>query len=310
MLPCVYAAVVLASLAGILKIYLKLTTGVCKSTKSLEGKTALVTGASRGIGYQTALALARRKARVIMACLSKRSGESAQASIIRDSGNQHVVLKIVDLSSLRSVRNFADSVIRTENRLDILVNNAGTSGKITALTEDGLDFTYATNYLGPFLMTNLLLDLLQKSSPSRIVCLTSSAHVVGKIDFEKLKVGKSVNSGRVYCDTKLAIILFTRKLAKELAGSGVTVNSVNPGSVKTDLTRKHPIIYTLGYFFFKNPEEGAQTSVYCAVSEEVEGISGKHFADCALSSVSRHACDDHVGERLWSVSRKLVGLEK
>jgi NAD(P)-dependent dehydrogenase (short-subunit alcohol dehydrogenase family) len=238
-------------------MYLRGTVGRCDSDADLSGKTAIVTGANTGIGFHTALDFAKRNARVIIACRDEKKAEQAKSKIVAESGNTNVTVSIVDLSYMKSVRAFAKKIIESEQRLDILVNNAGivSAGKPREVTDEGLETLYAANYFGPFLLTNLLLDLMKKSAPSRIVNLSSVVNKFGKIDFTNLQGEKSFNYRSRYFDSKLAVILFTRERARQLEGTGVTANVVHPGSVSTELLRnmffliRYPVQLAVRIFF-------------------------------------------------------------
>ncbi|XP_019339143.1 retinol dehydrogenase 13 isoform X2 [Alligator mississippiensis] len=249
----------------------------------LTGKTAIVTGANTGIGKCVALDLARRNARTILACRSQERGQAAVAEIRRATGNPHVLLRLVDTSSMASVRHFAQQVLQEEERLDILVNNAG------------------------------LTDLLRRSAPARIVNVSSFKHKTGKIDLQELTGKKPSNVYHVYSSTKLMNILFTNELARRLQGTGVTVNALNPGVVRTEIMRHFswPVraLFSLAGLLIKTPEEGATSTIYCAVSEEVSGVTGKYFdSDCALVLPVAPARDPVLARKLWEVSEQLTGL--
>ncbi|XP_033938510.1 retinol dehydrogenase 11 [Pseudochaenichthys georgianus] len=251
----------------------------------LKGKTAIVTGANTGIGKFIALDFARRGARVILACRSQARGSAALEEIREKTGNSDVHLRLVDVSSLDSVREFAEGILKEEEALHILVNNAAVSGFPREITKDGLDASFATNHLGPFLLTNLLLDLMKRSAPARIVTLSSVNHKKGEVDFSHFR-GENLNyfMDIVYNHTKLHNIICTNELARRLEGTGVTANSVHPGIVTTEVLRHYPwgvrfLFNLIGFFFFKTPEEGAVSSIYCALAEEMEGITGK-YCDC------------------------------
>ncbi|XP_041639388.1 retinol dehydrogenase 11 [Cheilinus undulatus] len=259
-------------------------------TVKLTGKTAIVTGANTGIGKFIALDFAQRGARVILACRSESRGMAALKEIRKKSGNPDVHLRLVDVSSMESVRKFAKEILEEEKALHILVNNAGVSGLPRQITKEGLDMTFATNHLGPFLLTNLLLDLMKNSAPSRIVTVSSVNHKRGEVDFSHFH-GENLtyHMDTVYNHTKLHNIICTNELACRLKGTGVTANSVHPGIVMTEVMRHYPFIIQLifniiGFFFFKSPQEGAVSSIYCAVAEETDGITGKYF-DCDCSMV-------------------------
>ncbi|XP_036385142.1 retinol dehydrogenase 12-like [Megalops cyprinoides] len=255
----------------------------------LKGKTAIVTGANTGIGKFVALDFARRGARVILACRSEARGSAAMREIRQRSGNEDVHLRLVDTSSLTSVREFADRILQEEKQLHILVNNAGASGLPRQITSDGLEVSFATNHVGPFLLTTLLLDLMKRSAPARIVNVSSVNHWRGTVDFAHFR-GDNLSYGMdsVYNHTKLHNIICTNELARRLQGTGVTANSLHPGVVMTEVMRHYSflvrfIFILVGIFFFKSAEEGAVSTIYCAVSKEVEGITGKYFdSDCSL----------------------------
>ncbi|XP_053407647.1 retinol dehydrogenase 12-like isoform X6 [Mercenaria mercenaria] len=236
--------IVLLSALAILKVYLDSIKGKCTSSTDLSGKVAIVTGANTGIGYFTALDFARRNARVILACRDLVKGQEAVEKIRGQTGNTDNVVIKLDLSLMKSVREFAEQINKQEARLDILVNNAGMAGLPLTKTDEGFEVMYATNHFGHFLLTNLLLGLLKKSQPSRIVNVSSMAHRWSKgIDFDNLKAEKSYSITDTYFSSKLANILFTRELARKLEGTGVqmTLCAVHPGLVQTQLLRHLPL---------------------------------------------------------------------
>ncbi|CAM9251822.1 unnamed protein product, partial [Lampetra fluviatilis] len=274
----------------------------------LNGRTAIVTGANTGIGYCVAVDLARRGARVILACRSQARGELAARSVAAESGSPRVLYRQLDLSSLSSVREFVSRVMSEEERLDILVNNAGVSGLPHQITDDGLEVTYATNHLGPFLLTNLLLDLLKQGSPSRVVTLSSVQHRQGHLHLPHL-TGQQLPQGVArnvdYNNSKLMNVLFTRHLATKLAGTGVSASAVHPGVVNTEVIRHanwlvRVVFKAIGLFFLKSPVEGAIPVLYCCLAEEMSDVSGKYLdSDCILREPSRAARDPIAAERLW-----------
>jgi len=278
----------------------------------MKGKTVIITGANRGIGKETALDLALREAKVIMACRNLTNGREAAEEIIRRTGNQQIHVKFLDISSLHSVRTFASDIMKSESRLDVLIHNAGVIGKRhTSVTDENFESVFATNYLGPFVLTCLLLDLMKKSAPARIVNVSSLIYVFGKIDTNNLNSEKSYNRYLTYCNSKLALILFTKQLAEKLDGSGVTVNCLHPGLVDTELFRyffflARWIIKLNMWLFFKTPKEGAQTVIYLAISEEVAGVSGKYYVDCKRKTDWGKANDMAVAKKLWEATEKLV----
>jgi len=293
--------------------YVRFTRGVCRSKVDLSGKTAIVTGANTGIGYYTALDLAARNGRVILAGRNVEKTESAAAKIRLETGNENVVAMKLDVSLMSDVRRFVQEFKMNESRLDILVNNAGVAGLGYQLTSEGLETVMATNHLGHFLLTNLLLEMLQESSPSRVVNVSSVLHSSGKIEFEFFSKGGSHRRQRAaYHNSKLANVLFTTELSKRCSETGVTAYALHPGAVKTEIWRniKVPFRWLVKCFFlwFKNSQEGAQTSIFCAVEEGLEEHSGKYFADCALAKQSEASKDDGLAKKLWEASEILTGL--
>nr|CAH0099275.1 unnamed protein product [Daphnia galeata] len=306
-------------LLGGLKVHLILTKGVCKSTNKLTGKTVIITGANTGIGKETAIDLAKRGARVILACRDLKKAADAKDDVIRESGQDNVHVRHLDLASLKSVREFASDILKNESRLDVLINNAGCVTIEKQLTEDGLEFQMQTNYFGHFLLTNLLLGLLKKSGPSRIINVTSKAHsLIKTFDLNNLNWELSHNNGSfynsVYYYSKLSQILCTRHLAHLISQSGVTVNCLCPGAVNTQIFRNASSLFQtmLGVLipvFFKNVKEGAQTSIYLAVAEDIAGITGQYFTDCKISQTSKLGQDLGLAKKLWEISETCVKLK-
>ncbi|XP_023810779.1 retinol dehydrogenase 11-like isoform X1 [Oryzias latipes] len=279
----------------------------------LTGKTAIVTGANTGIGKFIALDFARRGARVILACRSESRGSAAVNEIRKITGNTNVHLRLLDVSSMDSVREFAKKILEEEKALHILVNNAAVSGLPRQITKDGFEASFATNHLGPFLLTNLLLDLLKRSTPSRIVTVSSLNHKKGKVDFSHFRGENLVYfMDQVYNNTKLHNIICTNELARRLQGTGVTANSVHPGVVMTEVMRHYPLwirylFNAIGFFFFKSSEEGAVAPIYCAVSEELEGVTGKYFdSDCSLVLPAPLARDPALAVKDFEVCERLT----
>lgn len=247
----------------------------------MDEKVVVITGANSGIGLATAMELARRGARVILACRSRERGEAACQEIIKETDNQEVFFRPLDLGSLQSIRQFASSFQADHSRLDVLINNAGVTGP-RRVTVDGFESQIGVNHMGHFLLTNLLLDLMQKSAPSRVITVSSVAHRVGEINRLDLNSEKSYKSFPAYAQSKLANILFSRELARRMSGTGVTSNAVNPGPVHTSLPKDIAILMKLfwmpiSFVFFKTPVLGAQTSVRVAVDPKLETTTGKYF---------------------------------
>ncbi|XP_050977770.1 dehydrogenase/reductase SDR family member 13 isoform X3 [Labeo rohita] len=308
---------------GLVGFYLLLCVTVlrlpkCKSTAKLHGKTVIVTGANTGIGKATALDLAKRGARVILACRDESRAQAAVTDIQRESGNKEVLYMHLDLASLKSVRSFAENFLKKESRLDILINNAGLL--VGGRTEDGFGRIFGVNHLGHFLLTVLLLERLKQCGPSRVVTVSSDAHWWGKIDFDCINTHKDLGLGNsavaimtLYGHSKLCNVLFTHELAKRLKGTNVTCYSLHPGAIKTEIGRHTNIWWRLVLapfllLFFFDVESGAQTSLYCALQEGIESLSGRYFSSCTVQNVSAKASDDAVAKKLWEVSERLVGL--
>src|SRR6266581_3125627 len=246
----------------------------CMSPGILD-RVFLVTGANSGIGKATALGLARLGGTVVMACRDATRGEAARQEIIRESGNPRVSLEIVDLASEASTRSLAEAFPRKYPRLDVLINNAGVYTSHREVTPDGLERQFEVNYLSGFLLTHLLLDILKRSAPSRIVNVSSSAHGGGTIAFDDLQGERGYRGFRAYGQSKLAQILFTQELARRLEGTGVTVNACHPGVIRTNLGMGGTsVVVRFVRMFFKGPEKGAETPIYLSVSPEVAGVTG------------------------------------
>ncbi|XP_021928783.1 retinol dehydrogenase 12-like [Zootermopsis nevadensis] len=288
----------------------------------LDGKTAIVTGSNTGIGKFTALDFVKRGARVIIACRDTTKGEEAAKDIrkltenVEGAGTVDVVC--LNLGSLASVRKCAQDLLRTEDKIHLLVNNAGVMACPQGKTEDGFETQFGVNHLGHFLFTCLLLNRIIRSAPARIVNVSSYGHVWGTMNFDDLNSETSYSPSKAYAQSKLANVLFTKELARRLQGTGVTTYSLHPGAVKTELQRHlddsffkgaQLIMAGLGKLFFKTPEEGAQTSIYCSVDENLADKTGLYYSDCKEKAPSAKACDPESALKLWEVSLKMVGLE-
>jgi len=277
----------------------------------MEDKLCIITGANSGIGKATALGLAKMNAVVVMLCRSKDTGEIAQKEIISESGNKKVDLLLCDLSSHEQIRKFVSEFKQKYQNLHVLINNAGVMASKRKLSVDGFEMNFAVNHLAPFLLTNLLLDVLKKSTPSRIVNVSSGAHRMAKIDFDDLQSeNKKHRLMRVYGVSKLAFMLFSYELSRILDGTGVTVNTLHPGLVNTNLGRDMSKFGRgFGKLFFKNPEKGAETSIYLASSPEVEGITGKYYIKKEQKESSKESYNEEYAKRLWEISATLTKLE-
>ncbi len=282
------------------------------SARPMSGKTCLVTGATSGIGEVATLELAKQGAKVVLVGRSQAKAEATAERIRRETNNPAVEYLLADLSSQAEVRRLADEVKARYPRIDVLINNAGAMINPRRESVDGIEMTWALNHLGYFLLTELLLDTLKASAPSRIVSVASDAHrMVSGINFDDVEGKKSYTAFRIYGQSKLANILFTRELARRLEGSGVTANCLHPGFVATNFTTGEGLTFRIFQMMAKvfaiSPEDGAKTTVYLASSPEVEGISGRYFAKCREAKPTRAALDDASARRLWELSERMVG---
>lgn len=232
--------------------------------------------------------------------------------IIHDTKNPNVIVQKLDLSSQKSIRQFAAEIIKTEPKIDVLLHNAGYANMFTKLkSEDGLELTMATNHYGNFLLTHLLIDLLKKSAPARIVIVASELYRLASVNLQNLN---PVNTfpAYLYYVSKCANIMFGQELARRLEGSGITVNLLHPGIIDSGIWRNvsFPLSWPLGLmrYFFKTPAQGAQTSIYLASAEDVAKVSGKYFMDCKEASLTAGIQDEGRAKVLWEESVKIVGL--
>lgn len=283
---------------------------------NMQGKVCLITGATSGIGLESARALAAQGATVVLSGRDPGRGDAALAEVRRTVPDAKLDLMLADLTSLASVRKLAADFQAKYSRLDVLLNNAGLIIDRRKVTTDGFEATFATNHLSHFLLTNLLLDMLTSSGAARVVNVSSEAHRVGSLGFlDDLQAERGGYSGMtVYGNSKLANILFTRGLQRRLEGTKVTTNSLHPGVVRTGFGLNSEGIFKhlvkLAAPFMLSAEGGARTSVYLAASPEVEGVSGKYFARRKVARESKAAQDAAAAEKLWQKSAELTGVGK
>ena len=287
---------------------------------ALEGRIALVTGATSGIGQETALGLAARGAQVVLVGRDRARAEAARKDVSERSGNPRVDVLLADFASLEAVRGLAREFCERYPALHLLVNNAGVAMTERLLTVDGYETTLAVNHLAPFLLTHLLRERLLASGPARIVNVASDAHrFVGGFDFADpmaergFRFPKAVTGMRVYGMSKLANILFTSELARRLEGTRVTANAVHPGGVATRLGTNNPgllgkVLPLAMRPFFKTPAQGAETSIYVATAPELESTNGRYFAESRERQPTSAARDAGAAKRLWNLSCEWVGV--
>ncbi len=280
----------------------------------MHGKTVLITGATNGIGLEAAVELARRGARMFLVGRDPGRTTAAVEQVKARSGSGEVASFLCDFSSQASIRQLAQEVLGRLDRLDVLVNNAGGVNKRRELTVDGIEKTFAVNHLGYFLLTNLLLDLIERSAPARIVTVASIGHRRGTLDFDDLGFERGGYwIMKAYTRSKLANVLFANELARRLAGTGVTSNSLHPGSVATNIwsgapTWAKPLIQILFRPFFLSVEEGAAFIVQLAADPALEGVTGKYFETGKEVAPSPLAQDEALARKLWDVSAAMTGL--
>jgi NAD(P)-dependent dehydrogenase (short-subunit alcohol dehydrogenase family) len=277
----------------------------------LSGRHCLVTGATHGIGRATAEALAKMGATVLLHGRDSASVGAVCREVVRATRNPDVEGVVGDFGSLAAVRRLA-AEINARERLDVLIANAGVLTRKRQVTQDGFEMQFGVNHLAPFLLTNLLLDVLKRSAPARIVIVASRAHQRGVLDFDDLNAERNAYSGfAAYCNSKLANMLFALELARRLEGANVTANSLHPGLVATRLFRHLGLfgkILSALSFTMLSPARGAETSVYLASSPDVAGVSGRYFTNRRPAEPAPAAVDAEAARRLWDLSAKLTGL--
>jgi NAD(P)-dependent dehydrogenase (short-subunit alcohol dehydrogenase family) len=279
----------------------------------MDGKTVLITGGTGGIGKAAAIRLASMGARVGVTGRDGARGEEAAAEIRGASGNPAVDLFVADMSSQAEVRRLAADVLAAYPRIDVLLNNVGGFWSHRHVTADGLEHTFALNHLAPFLLTSLLSDRLIASAPARVVTVSSGAQGMGRIDFDDLMGERKYSGQRAYNQSKLANVMFTYELARRFEGTGVTATVLHPGMTNTAFSAEDPsrvfapLVVVLRPFM-KSPERGADTPVYLASSPDVEGVSGRYFANQAAKKSNAASYDAGVTGRLWQVSADLVAF--
>jgi NAD(P)-dependent dehydrogenase (short-subunit alcohol dehydrogenase family) len=281
----------------------------------MRGKIVLITGANRGIGRETTRGLARMGATIVMACRDLTKANPVGEVTKRETGNGQIEVMQLDVASLGSIREFVVRFGEKYSKLDVLINNAGILCGGRQETEDGFNRVMATNYLGPFLLTNLLLPALKQAGEARIISVSSIAHLWGGSDLSDLNFKKRWVSTGPYASSKLAIILFIQELAERLKGTNITANTLHPGVVATNIYRIGPLDSWYQALFIRisrlvliSPTEGAQTSIYLASSDDVKGVTGKYFYKRNPGYVSPKCRDMKLQKGLWQLSQELTGL--
>ncbi|XP_031747877.1 retinol dehydrogenase 12 isoform X2 [Xenopus tropicalis] len=283
---------------------------VCLDPKRLDGKTVLITGGTSGIGKETAIALAKRGARVIITNEDEEKGDTALRQIKRESVSMNVKIMKLNMANLQSIREFCKDFVQKEKRLDILINNAGVPA-VLDWTDNGFSMCFGVNHLGTFLLTSLLTERLKSCSPSRVITVTSEVHKYQRLDFADLNY--NIVPLFSYCRSKLANVYFTQELARQIERHGVTSCAVHPGYVVGDWTSKFSVLfrivmYVISSMFFISCLEGAQSVIHCAVSDDILQHNGGYFSDCKPCKLRPHAQDTGIAKKLWEVSEIMVGL--
>jgi NAD(P)-dependent dehydrogenase (short-subunit alcohol dehydrogenase family) len=278
----------------------------------MQGKTVVITGATSGIGEVAADRLAQKGARIVFVARDRERGQDTLKHLHAIAGHDNHAVHYADLSRISEMKRVAHAIADSEPQIDVLINNAGAMFTTRQTTEDGLEKTFALNHMNYFVVTNVLLDKLKATPGARIVSTASDAHSGAKLDFDDLQSEKSYSGFSVYGESKLCNILFTRELARRLAGTGVTANCLHPGFVATRFGDASGGFMSLAIRLAKNfalsPEQGAQTIIYLASSPDVEGKSGGYYAKSKLATPSKAAQNDASAKRLWDVSAKISGV--
>jgi retinol dehydrogenase-12 len=287
----------------------------------MGGKTVLITGANQGIGKATAIELARQGAKVVMVSRNEAKGQAALAEVqaaakkaAKGSVNEAPELLVADLASLDGVRRLAAEFAEKHDRLDVLLNNAGLIVPTRRTTVDGFEETFGVNHLASFVLTNELTALLKataaKEGSARVVNVSSEAHRRGKMHWDDLELRSGYGAMKAYSQSKLANVLFTSELARRLEGTKVTANCLHPGVIASGFGQTYKgafsFLVKLAKPFLGTPEEGARTSVYLALSPEVEGVTGKYFSKCKAVRSNRESYEETGWARLWEVSEAMT----
>ncbi|KAG7203066.1 hypothetical protein KM043_010189 [Ampulex compressa] len=314
----VYYASALGTLAGGLILFREYMGGPMYSgTEKLDGKVVIITGATGGIGHETVKDLASRNAKVIMACRDMKKCEELRRDIVLDTKNKYVYCRTCDLASQESIRKFVNIFKKEHSQLHVLINNAGIMKCPKSATNEGIELQLGVNHMGHFLLTNLLLDVLKQSAPSRIINVASAAYRYGEINGEDLNSSKDYNAEKAFTQSKLAVVLFTKELANRLKGTAVTANAVHPGVVNTQIVRYSRVYNSIlfkiflkpfSWPFIKSPKQGAQPLIRLAVDPSLEKVSGEYFSNDRIMDVTEKAKDEKLTKWMWAVSEKWTRL--
>lgn len=276
------------------------------TNQSMDGKIVVITGGNSGIGKATACELANAGATVVIACRDAYKAHAAVEEITAATGSNKVEFIPLDLADLNSVKHFTQLFLAKYDQLHVLINNAGVIFLRKNMTENGIEAQFGINHLGHFLLTNLLLDTLKKSAPSRVINVSSAMHYIGRINFASVHGENGYGPTTAYGQSKLANILFTKELAERLKDSGVTAYCLHPGVVSTNLFGELPKpLRKISDLFLTSPQKACQTSVYLAQQSGIEALSGNYFAKKKPAGVAPQANDKETQKKLWEVSETL-----
>ncbi len=260
--------------------------------------------------YYTAIELAKSGYTVLMLVRESEKPKETFEEIKTKSKNDNVELYFADLSLQDSIKNVIDKISKKHKVLDVLINNAGLMKRKEELTKDGIESTLAVNYFATFLLTNLLLPIIEKSNSGRIINISSELYTKGKIDISNLATSKNFNGSKAYANSKLLVAFFTKELSEKLNNKNITVNCVHPGVIGSDVFREYPNIFNkLLNMFMSSPEEGAKPSIYLATSQEVEGITGKYFYKTKTKPFIKILEDYVLAKKIWEESLKITNLK-
>jgi len=277
----------------------------------MNEKTCIVTGGNSGIGKAVAKALARMNHRVVIVCRNPGKGEAALAEIIKESENESVHLVIGNLDTIAQVKNLAATLIERFPETTILINNAGVWMLNRVMTQEGLEYSFMVNHLAPFILSNLLFPTLKKNSPARIVNVNAGLYTKGNVDLKATPYGNDFGRFKTYMNTKLCNVLFTREFARRIAGSGVTINAVHPGVIRTNLGQTPGmggVFLRLFKLAWGLPAKGARAPVWLATSPEVADMNGKFFILNKEKEYTENAKDDRLAREVWQLSADLSGI--
>lgn len=280
-----------------------------KKSEDIHGKVVLITGATSGIGKETAVALAKMGATVVAVGRNRERSETAVEEIKSRSASQNVELLLADLSSLAEVRTLSRRFLERHSRLHVLINNAGFASKMRTATAEGIESQWAVNYLAPFLLTHLLLDCLKKSAPARVINVSATLHKLGTLDFDDLEMENGYRGLKMYARSKTALNSFTFELAKRVAGDGITVNCLHPGVVKTNF--KATALFPMAALFrpfFTSSEKGAGNTIFLATAPELDGVTGQYYLSHETANASAESRDPKKAKHLYELTEKQVEL--